>query len=83
MDYVRSVERQREGLEGSGPVWDEIGEKYWRKSHRDKEAVAHRYARELGDELRRLGFVPFDRCLDPDRLQSQGLGPRWFDPPLT
>lgn len=83
VDYLRSVERQREGLKGSEPLWDEIAEMYWRKSHREKEAFAHRYAKEVGDEMRRLGLVPFDRCLDPDRLRSQGLDPRWFDPTLT
>lgn len=80
-DYLRAVDRPRDALQLDDPEWDLLGERYWAKSHREKEAFAHRYAQELGDRLRREGRLPFARAGDPERLRGEGLDPQWFGLP--
>jgi hypothetical protein len=45
---------------------------------REKEAYAHRYARELKAKLEQEGIIPFARILNPYSLSRDGLRNIWF-----
>ncbi len=83
--YLVSVQRPQDAINREDPTsddrWDRLSERYWAKPTAEKEAFAHRYARELGDRLRREGKFPFNRMADPNRLRDQDLDPAWFNPP--
>ena len=57
---------------------DEDGELFWSKPSQDKEAFAHRYAREFWEGEKTAGNIPFQRILNPEQLTAEGLSLRWF-----
>jgi hypothetical protein len=57
---------------------DEHNELFWSKPSRDKEAFAHRYAREFWEREKKVGTIPFQRILDEEVLTAAGLSLTWF-----
>jgi hypothetical protein len=81
VDYLRSVERPRAGLDDEDPEWVALAERYRAKTARDKEAAADRYADDFAKRLRAAGKLPFERLANPYRLRTQGMDPAWFGLP--
>jgi hypothetical protein len=48
-------------------------EAFSKKTSHDKEAFAHRYAGDLRQQLTKRRVIPFERIVDPKRMQIDGL----------
>ncbi len=61
VDYLEKVERP--GDKGIEP-YDILEDRYFARPKQEREAFAHRYADELGDRLKAIGVIPFERIED-------------------
>ncbi len=75
VQYDREV--RQAALRGERSAAD-LEDHYFTKPLREKEDFAHRYARELVEQLSRDGRVPFARLGDAARAKRFGLDPAWF-----
>lgn len=57
---------------------NEDSELFWSKPSQDKEAFAHRYAREFWGREKSVGSIPFQRILNEESLTAEGLSVSWF-----
>lgn len=75
VQYDREVRREADG----DPIaLEQLRDMYFTKPIREKEDFAHRYAREVYESAAAEHRLPFDRLVDPDRLERRGLQPAWF-----
>jgi hypothetical protein len=75
VQYDREVERP---AGDDHDAWAKLSDRYFSKPQREKEAFAHRYAREVGERLRSTGSVPYPRIVDTANMRRWRLDPRWF-----
>ena len=75
VDYMESVE-----IPGKDDLdtWTSLNSRYFKRSPKQKESFAHRYAEDLTKSLKRKKKLPFSRIVDVLRMQRFGLKPEWF-----
>jgi hypothetical protein len=71
VDWLEKVETPSVGA--SDEAWQELCDRYCRRPEAEREAFAHRYANELGENLRARGVIPFERVASRTRMDSDGL----------
>lgn len=59
---------------------DYIEKMFWSKPFNDKEAFAHRYAREFLGNRKAQGKDNFGKVFEESALRDRGLEPTWFTP---
>jgi hypothetical protein len=73
--YDREVRQRAAGDPGDLLRFQDV---YFKKPHREREAFAHRYAREFVEKWTRERRFPFERLVDKRRMKRQGLKAAWF-----
>ncbi len=61
-------------------LWERLNNAYFCRPSREREDFAHRYADEFRREAVASGHLPFEP-VEAERLQLQGVDPRWFGYP--
>ena len=77
VDYVRSVMRPTID-DTDDAAYERLDREFDSKPTKDKEDFAHRYANEIGAQLRKAGRIPFPPKLDPGFLSQHNLEQAWF-----
>jgi hypothetical protein len=76
--YVHFDREVRQRAAGSPKDLLRLQNAYFSKPHREREAFAHRYAREFVKKWTRERRIPFERLVDKPRMKRQGLQLAWF-----
>lgn len=82
---VRATQLYRTLLHEIGHHVDFIADReaYSNKPSKDKEIFAHNYADRMKESLSKQGIIPFDRVLDLEQLEKDGLDINDFILPTT
>ena len=60
-------------LDADSDAWEQAWDRYWQRPTQEREVYANRYAMEAVERMRVEGQLPFDRILDVDALEGEGL----------
>lgn len=69
-----------EAPEGDELSWNQRWERYHALPSEEKERFAHQYADQLNEELKKKGLLPFQRILNLEQIQEDGLSVEDFTP---
>jgi hypothetical protein len=76
--YVHYDREVRQRAAGNPNDLVRLQNAYFQRPHRERDAFAHRYAREFVEKWTRERRVPFERLVDKPRMKRQGLKLAWF-----
>ena len=78
VDYLEKVERPSK--DQPHEVWSALADTFRARPQVEREHFANAYATREAERLRRLGVIPFERCVDKEGMQRDGLRLRDFVP---
>lgn len=62
-------------------LWARLWDRYFERASSEREEFAHRYADAQRVSLRKAGLIPFDRLIDEEVLEADGLDRADFELP--
>ena len=71
VDWLETV--LRPGDEASDDEWDRLIARYSSRPQQERESCAHRYSDEIRSELIRRERIPFERIVDTEQIDEDGL----------
>jgi hypothetical protein len=75
VDFAEKVERPAAylGSDGNLDEYCKLLDRFHSRPNREREQFAHSYAQRIRQRLRSIQAIPFDRQLNPERLEGEGL----------